>query len=152
MKERLNIDYMLRTTWNAVVKAYNCEAAKYDSSMTMAFALLSIDPKEGTSSTALGPKMGVEPTSLSRTLKKLEERNMIERHPHPTDGRGVIIKLTEQGINHRNISKEVVKQFNETMEKYIGKDKLQTFLEVAQSIQHLLSEDKIFINHSTNEK
>ena len=34
-----------------------------------ALLLLSIDPEKGTPSTSLGPKMGMEATSLSRTLK-----------------------------------------------------------------------------------
>ena len=45
MKDR-TIDYMLRTTWLAVNKMYNEEAAKFDTSMATGFTLLSID-KEG---------------------------------------------------------------------------------------------------------
>ena len=63
-----------------------------------AFTLLSIDPKKGTPSTSLGPKMGMEATSLSRILKVLEERNLIKREPNPEDGRGVLIHLTEFGL------------------------------------------------------
>ena len=56
---------------------YNEEAAKYSGTMAVGFALLSIDPKKGTPSTSLGPKMGMEATSLSRTLKSMEENNLI---------------------------------------------------------------------------
>ena len=38
-----------------------------------------IDPKKGTPSTSLGPKMGMEATSLSRTLKTMEIKNLITR-------------------------------------------------------------------------
>ncbi|MDO5655556.1 MAG: MarR family transcriptional regulator [Flavobacteriaceae bacterium] len=135
---------MLRTTWNSVVKAYNTEAAKYNFTMVMGFALLSIDPKHGTPSTSLGPKMGMEPTSLSRTLKNLEERELIERHPNPDDGRGVIIKLTDEGKESRDIAKQVVMQFNQKIEEQFGLEKLKTFYEVSQGIQNLISEKKIF--------
>lgn len=143
-KELPTVDYMLRTTWNAVVKAYNNEAANYNFTMVMGFALLSIDPKKGTSSTSLGPKMGMEPTSLSRTLKNLEERELIERHPNPDDGRGVIIKLTEEGKESREIAKQVVLQFNKNIEDEFGLDKLKIFYEVSQGIQNLISDRKIF--------
>ena len=143
-KDLPTVDYMLRTTWNAVVKAYNTEANKYNFTMVMGFALLSIDPKNGTSSTSLGPKMGMEPTSLSRTLKNLEERELIERHPNPDDGRGVIIKLTEEGKESRDIAREVVYKFNRKLENEFGIEKLKVFYEVSQGIQNLISERKIF--------
>ena len=78
MKDK-TIDYVLRTTWLAVNKMYNEEAAKFDTTMATGFALLSIDPEKGTPSTSLGPKMGMEATSLSRTLKTMEDKGLIER-------------------------------------------------------------------------
>lgn len=135
---------MLRTTWNAVVKAYNNEAKEYNFTMVMGFALLSIDPKKGTASTSLGPKMGMEPTSLSRTLKNLEERELIERHPNPDDGRGVIIKLTQEGLESREVAKQVVLTFNKKIEEEFGTEKIKTFYEVSKGIQDLIAERKIF--------
>ena len=85
MKE-LTLDYLLRSTWMAVAKMYNEEAKKKGSSMASGFALLSIDPENGTPSTSLGPKMGMEATSLSRTLKSMEEKGLIVRKKNPADG------------------------------------------------------------------
>ena len=75
-------DSALRSTWQMVSKMYNKEAGKFDSTMATGFALLSIDP-EGTPSTTLGPKMGMEPTSLSRLLNSMEERKLIYRSQNP---------------------------------------------------------------------
>ncbi|MBF4986549.1 hypothetical protein FNJ87_20295, partial [Nonlabens mediterrranea] len=52
------IDYILRATWMSISKMYNEQAAVKGSTMATGFALISIDPIEGTPSTALGPKMG----------------------------------------------------------------------------------------------
>jgi len=52
-------DSALRSTWNLVSKMYNKESSKFDSTMATGFALLSID-SEGTPSTTLGPKMGMD--------------------------------------------------------------------------------------------
>jgi hypothetical protein len=71
MKDK-TIDYILRATWQAVSRMYNEEASKYDASMATGFALLSIDKEGGTPSTSLGP--GMEATSLTRTLKSMEEK------------------------------------------------------------------------------
>ena len=63
MKEK-TIDYVLRTTWLAVQKMYNEEASKFEATMATAFTLLSIDPKKGTPSTSLGPKIGIHNLNL----------------------------------------------------------------------------------------
>ncbi len=83
MTENKTIDHILRATWQAVAKLYNEEANKYGATMAIAFTLLNID-KEGTPSTALGPKMGMEATSLSRTLYNMEEQGLIFRKKHET--------------------------------------------------------------------
>ena len=89
-------DSALRSTWQLVSKMYNKEASKFDSTMATRFALLSIDA-EGTPSTNLGPKMGMEPTSLSRLLNAMEKRELIIRSKNPNDGRSVLIHLTPFG-------------------------------------------------------
>jgi len=143
MKEK-TIDYILRTTWLTVQKMYNEEASKFDSTMATGFTLLSIDPEKGTPSTALGPKMGMEATSLSRILKTMEKRALIERHPNPNDGRGVIITLTEFGREKRDYSKEKVLTFNEAIKNNIPLDKLEHFYEVAELINDLVTNKKIY--------
>ncbi len=143
MKEK-TIDYVLRTTWLAVTKMYNEQAIKFDSTMATGFTLLNIDPENGTPSTALGPKMGMEATSLSRTLKSMEEKGLIERHPNPEDGRGVLIYLTDFGRKKREYSRDRVLIFNETIKKNISEDKLNHFYEVAELINEMISNKRIY--------
>jgi DNA-binding MarR family transcriptional regulator len=145
MKE-ITIDYALRATWQAVARMYNEEAKKIDSTMAVGFTLLSIDPKTGTPSTALGPKMGMEATSLSRVLKRMEEQKLIERRPNPNDGRGVLIHLTEFGLEKRKDSKDAVLQFNETVRTHVSEEKLEGFFEVMETINQLISEKNIYAN------
>ena len=140
----LAIDQFLRSTWLSVQKMYNEQAAKFNSTMVMGFTLLSIDPKNGTPSTSLGPKMGIEPTSLSRTLKNLEERGLIVRKPNPEDGRSVLIILTEDGLEMRNVSKEVVLNFYEAIDKKISPEEMNTFYRVLQKINAISSDKKVF--------
>jgi DNA-binding MarR family transcriptional regulator len=143
MKDK-TIDYVLRTTWLTVNKMYNEEAAKFDTTMAIGFALLSIAPEEGTPSTALGPKMGMEATSLSRIVKTMQDRGLIERRPNPEDGRGVLIYLTPLGKIKRDLSKEKVLQFNDTIRKHISDEKLNHFYEVAETINEMVCNKKIY--------
>lgn len=146
MKDK-TIDYILRATWQAVSRMYNEEAAKYDGSMATGFALLSIDKEEGTPSTALGPRMGMEATSLTRTLKSMEDRGLIIRKKNPYDGRGVLIFLTPLGKEKRDLSKKTVLKFNETIRQHVSEEKLNHFMEVAETINELIQEKNIF-NHT----
>lgn len=138
------IDYVLRTTWLTVQKMYNEEASKFDSTMATGFTLLSIDPESGTPSTALGPKMGMEATSLSRILKTMEETGLIERKPNPKDGRSVLIHLTPFGREKRDYSREKVLTFNETIRGQISEEKINHFYEVAELINDLISKKSIY--------
>ena len=143
MKDK-TIDYVLRTTWLAVNKMYNEEAAKFDTTMATGFALLSIDPENGTPSTSLGPKMGMEATSLSRALKTMEDKGLIERKPNPEDGRGVLIHLTPFGKEKRDYSRERVLTFNDAIRNNISDEKIKNFYEVAELINHMISNKNIY--------
>lgn len=145
MKDK-TIDYILRSTWQAVARMYNEEASKYGATMATGFTLLSIDRDKGTPSTALGPKMGMEATSLTRTLKSMEEKGLIIRKKNPEDGRGVLIHLTKEGLEKRELSKTTVLKFNDTIRENISVEKLLHFMEVADIINDLISDKKIFTN------
>ena len=149
MQKQQTLDHALRATWQAVAKMYNEQAVKHDSTMAMAFVLLTIDIENGTPSTSLGPLMGMEPTSLSRILKSMEEKGAIYREKNPEDGRGVLIKLTEFGIEKRNISKEHVILFNETVKSLLSEVQIKHFFEVTETINKLITEKSIFEHITT---
>ena len=128
-----------------VTKMYNEEAGKKGSTMATGFALISIDPDEGTPSTSLGPKMGIEATSLSRTLKSMEEKGLIVRKPNPLDGRGVLIHLTPFGVEMRDFSKKVVFGFDEAVNKAVDSEDLKAFKKVTNTILELINSKNIYI-------
>ena len=144
MEKNLSIDHQLRATWQAVSKLYNERAAKHNSTMATAFVLLNIDYENGTPSTALGPSMGMEPTSLSRILKTIEEKGAIIREKNPEDGRGVIIKLTDFGKKMREVSRESVIIFNEKIREHVTEKELESFFKVTTTINKLIADKKIY--------
>ena len=129
-----NIDLILKSTWLAVSKMYSEMAQDHDATAVQALTLLKIDPKEGTRSTNLGPKMAIEPTSLTRIIKLLEDNGYIYKEKTTNDKREVIIKLTDKGLNSRNLSKEVVVNFNKKVMDKIAPEKLEIFKEVMSEI------------------
>ncbi|MBL6590891.1 MAG: MarR family transcriptional regulator [Flavobacteriaceae bacterium] len=138
------IEQEIRYTWLLISKMYNEEAEKFGGSLTVGFALLSLNPKEPIPSTSLGPKMGMESTSLSRTLKFMEDESLIERLPNPDDGRGILIKLTKRGIDYRNYAKDQVMKFNKTIIGDLGEEAINNFFHVINQINELIKNKKIF--------
>ncbi len=130
------IDLALRKVWQKILKMYNQTAMSYNMSFSHGMVLLSID-KEGTPSTQLGPRMGLEPTSLSRTLNSMEELGMITRTPDKKDKRVVFVKLTDKGVEYRRMARDEVRKYNEKLYQSIDNGELEVFMKVLNQIYDL---------------
>lgn len=127
------IDFNIRHSWHKISRMYNQKAKEHGLTMSIGFILLIVD-KEGTPSTQLGPRMGMEPTSLSRTLKTMQEKGLIFRKVDADDKRKVLIFLTDRGVEVRRDVKSVVLDFNDKLADNIPQEKLQNFFEVMEII------------------
>ena len=134
MKPEETLDFNIRWTWLNISRYYNDEAAKYNESMSTGMVLLNIDKKNGTASTKLGPKMGMEATSLSRILKTMEENSLIKRKPDNQDGRKSIVHITKKGLEKRKLAKNFVLKFNNKILKKLTNIEIKAFLKVLQTI------------------
>jgi MarR family transcriptional regulator, organic hydroperoxide resistance regulator len=130
----------VKQSWHAISRMYNAEAIRHDLTTTIGFILLQIDSKEGIPSTSIGPAIGMEPTSLVRTLNQMEDRGLISRKRDRKDARKVMIQLTTKGKVKRDISRKAVKAFNEEIDKRIPAAKLKTFNEVIAMINQIAEE------------
>jgi DNA-binding MarR family transcriptional regulator len=133
-------DFAVRHSWHRISRMYNQKAAEHEMTMSIGFILMNVD-KAGTPSTALGPKMGMEPTSLSRTLKTMEDRGLIYRQEVDHDKRKVLIFLTVEGIEKRKMVKNFVLGFNDRILEKIPKSKMKIFFEVIEKVDLMIEED-----------
>ena len=142
MEPEDTIDYNIRKTWYNITKLYNRTANEYMASMALGMIILNIDIMEGTPSTQLGPNMGIEATSLSRSLNKLEESGVITRKPDPEDKRKTVIHLTPLGMDWREVAKETVINFNESIFSQFKKEEMDTFFSILKKINKIIDETK----------
>ena len=56
-----------------------------------------------------GTLLQVHPTSITNAVSRLEKAGMVRREPHPSDGRAVLIQITEPG---RALAEEATKHLN----------------------------------------
>lgn len=137
-KEEL-FEFNIRNNWFKISRYYNQIATQqYGISFSWGFILLNVE-REGTPSTSLGPKMGMESTSLSRTLKNMEDDGLIFRQPDKIDKRKVLVFLTEKGLEKRKLAKEVVLNFNNLLYKSIPKSKIKGFFETMSKMDEILT-------------
>jgi DNA-binding MarR family transcriptional regulator len=149
LKEK-TVDQLIRETWLSIAKYYNQVAGQYGGSMSIGFTLLNIDPVEGTPSTTLPLKMGMKMTSLSRTLKRMEEMGLIYKEKNAVDARSVIIKLTGLGLDMRNKSKEAVLHFNDLILKQLGREKIEMLRDALEQINTLCQQQDTKTNLKNN--
>jgi DNA-binding MarR family transcriptional regulator len=84
----------------------------------------------------------MEATSLSRTMKQLEERGIIKRKKDKQDARVVRMLLTEKGKKKKEISKKTVKDFNKIIVDKYSPAQLELFHEMLDDITAIAIETK----------
>jgi DNA-binding MarR family transcriptional regulator len=74
-------------------------AQRADTSVTLTqlAALSTLDSHGALTPGELAAHEKVQPPSMTRVLAALEERGLVVRRPHPSDGRQALVQLTEAG-------------------------------------------------------
>lgn len=143
------IVYKLRSAWFEIAKIYNQLALEYDGTLSMGFVLVAIDEEEGTPVTKIAPRMGMEPNSLSRILKSMEEKKIVYRNKDKGDKRKVYICLTDKGKAMRKIALRAVFRLEKEIVKDIPADKLATFFEVIAHVPKAISDFQERLEHES---
>ena len=141
MKSHETFDFHIRWAWYKISRLYNSIAQEHGVNMSVGYALIKIDPENGTPSTKLGPLMGMESRSLTRTLKAMEEENLIKRVPDTKDKRVIRIVLTEFGLEQREIAKNVVIDFNTIINDKLNDVEKENFFSSIGKINEVLESE-----------
>ena len=142
MKPQETVDFHIRWSWYNISRMYNSKANEFGGTMSIGYALLNID-RDGTPSTKLGPKMGMEPRSLTRMIKLLEKNGWITKEVNNKDKRMVNLHLTEKGQKMRNKSREYVIEFNKKIYDEINIDDLETCFRVLNKVNTIIDSKNI---------
>ncbi len=141
------IDFIIRHSWHRISRMYNQMAAVEGMTMSYGFILMIVE-KEGTPSTQLGPKMGMEATSLSRTINAMETDGLIRRSTSSKDKRITLVYLTELGVQKRKMVKQFILDFNKKLTSRLKKKELEGFFAVMNALDE--SVDEIVSNYKNN--
>ncbi|MFY1635741.1 MarR family winged helix-turn-helix transcriptional regulator [Solwaraspora sp. WMMB335] len=84
-----------------------------DLTVTQLSALTSLELAGAMSPRELADVERVQPPTMTKIVAKLEERGLVRRTPHPTDGRQVILSTTEPG-------REVIARFERIRDEWLA--------------------------------
>jgi len=97
----------LAQTLGRLVRHMRAAAAQHELSLTESAVLARLG-RDGPATTAeLARAESMRPQSMSAAVATLEERGLVERKPHPSDGRQVNIAITEKGAGVRSSTKDL---------------------------------------------
>jgi DNA-binding MarR family transcriptional regulator len=121
-----------------LVRRMRAAAASQELSLTEA-AVMARLAKDGPATTAgLARAESVKPQSMGATVAALEERGMVERQPHPTDGRQVNIELTAKGAAVRKSAKDAKRTWLAQAIAQIDEQERETLFAAGRIIQRLV--------------
>lgn len=84
-----------------------------DLTVTQLSALTSLQMAGALTPRELADTERVQPPTMTKIVAKLEERGLVRRTPHPTDGRQVILSATEAGH-------DVLAQFERARDEWLA--------------------------------
>jgi DNA-binding MarR family transcriptional regulator len=84
-----------------------------DLTVTQLSALASLELAGAMTPRELADIERVQPPTMTKIVAKLEERGLVQRTPHPTDGRQVILSATETG-------REIHDQFQRLRDEWLA--------------------------------
>ncbi|MEY3677943.1 MAG: hypothetical protein RI924_84 [Bacteroidota bacterium] len=136
MKPEETIDYHLKVVWQNIANTYNQLASAFGITQALGYALINIQ-EEGTAVSQIANLLGVKSTSLSRMLNNMEELGLIYRKVDAKDKRSVRIYLTDFGREKKQLAKQVVKEFNQYLNKNLKQQERQELISLLQRINEL---------------
>jgi DNA-binding MarR family transcriptional regulator len=96
---------------------------------------LSVDGPATTADLARAERM--KPQSMGTTIAALEEAGMVRRTPHATDGRQMLIELTEKGVSVRGSVKDAKQTWLAQAIEQLDEQERETLFKAGEIIRRL---------------
>ena len=93
-------------------------SAKFELTLSQALIMLYI-PIDGITISDLSQKLGVDISTMTRNIQRIEKKQFIIRKPNPNDRRSIKLSLSYRGKNISNaLSVEISNNIQQILDKY----------------------------------
>ena len=120
----------LTTHYNAIFRQYS---SRLSLTAPQAFHLLSI-PVDGISMSGLANKLGLDTSTLTRNIQKLEKLDLVRRKQDRNDKRILVVYLTDRGRGKVEKVENSLLELNFSMMKYIDLDDQENIPEMLEKL------------------
>ena len=120
----------LTTHYNAIFRQYS---SRLSLTAPQAFHLLSI-PVDGISMSGLANKLGLDTSTLTRNIQKLEKLDLVRRKQDRNDKRILVVYLADKGRGKVEKIEESLLDLNFSMMKYIDLDDQENIPEMLEKL------------------
>ena len=120
----------LTTHYNAIFRQYSSQLSL---TAPQAFHLLSI-PVDGISMSGLAKNIGLDTSTLTRNIQKLEKLALVRRKQDRNDKRILVVYLTDKGGNKVEKIEDSLLDLNFSMMKYIDLDDQENIPEMLEKL------------------
>jgi DNA-binding MarR family transcriptional regulator len=120
-----------------LVRRVRAAAASQELSLTES-AVMKRLATDGPATTAdLARAESMRPQSMGTTIAALEEMGLVERKPHPTDGRQVNIELTPKGAAMRKSARDAKRTWLAQAISQLGEEEREALFKAGEIIKRL---------------
>lgn len=93
------------------------------------FGFLANLSPDGTTSKDLAERLKVSKQAISKMTQEIEQLGFIAFHPHDTDGRASVIRLTEKGVLMLKTGISISEQIKEELKEKAGDASIETLID-----------------------
>ena len=76
-------------------------SSKFELTLSQTLILLSI-PFDGVTISNLSEKLGIDISTMTRNIQRIEKKNLVKRLPNPNDKRSIKLFLSQRGLTLTN--------------------------------------------------
>ena len=125
-----------------LVRRVRAAAASHELSLTESAVLARLANRGPATIAEMARAESMKPQSMGATVAALEERGMVERKPHPTDGRQMNIELTAKGAAVRKSFRVAKTAWLAQAVAQLDEPERQTLFEAGEIIKRLVQPEK----------
>ena len=108
-------------------------SSKFELTLSQTLILLSI-PFDGVTISDLSEKLGIDISTMTRNIQRIEKKNLVKRLPNPDDKRSIKLFLSQRGVTLSNsLNLEISASLDSILEKY----DLKTSNQIKNNLENL---------------
>lgn len=136
-----SLGFKIHKTSNHMLSIINPILGKYDIAIEQRSTLEIIQNEKDITLTKIAAILGKDKTTLSRTIRVLEKKGLIQKNFNCEDGRSNIIELTLKGKETMKNSQEAINAFRNNLISQLDNDEIEIFYKLL---------DKVVVGLETN--